>query len=114
MRIFLATGAAAAAIAAAFALSPAQAQGGGQYMWCQATATDGTETSTYYYSGFFSAGAWEASRKALAFESEVEDQQISAAVVKASCMDPADYDMAIATRNAAMKAAPGTVLGWEG
>lgn len=114
MRIFLTTGAAAAAMAATFVLSPADAQGGGQYMWCQATVSDGTDVSTYYYSAFFAAGAWEAQRKALAFKSEVEDQLISAAAVEASCMDPAEYDMAVATRNAVMKSAPGTVLAWEG
>jgi hypothetical protein len=67
-----------------------------------------------FYSAFFPAGAWEAERKALAFKSEVEDQEISAAAVTATCLRPADYDAAVATRNAAMKAAPGTVVSWEG
>ena len=29
-------------------------------------------------------------------------------------MAPAEYDMAVATRNAAMKGAPGKVLSWAG
>ena len=109
MRILLS---AAALIASAFAAAPAQAQSG-EFMWCVATADNGAEKS-YYYSAFFPAGAWEAERKAFAFKSEVEDQGISAATVTATCMPPADYDAAVATRNAAMKAAPGTVLSWEG
>ena len=109
MRILLS---AAALIALAFAAAPAQAQSG-EFMWCVATADNGVEKS-YYYSAFFAAGAWEAERKAFAFKSEAEDQEISAATVTATCMPPADYDAAVATRNAAMKAAPGTVLSWEG
>ena len=82
-------------------------------MWCVAWSDNGAE-KTYYYSAFFSAGAWEAERKALAFKSEVADEEISASTVTATCMAPAEYDKAVATRNAAMKAAPGTVLSWAG
>lgn len=112
MRIVLSAGAAMIA-ASMLAAAPTQAQQGGEYMWCAAWADNGAE-KTYYYSGFFAAGAWEADRKALAFKSEVEDAEISAASVKATCMAPAAYDKAVATRNAAMKSAPGTVLSWEG
>ena len=96
-----------------FAAAPSQAQGGGAFMWCMAWTDNGAD-KTYYYSGFFSAGAWEAERKALKFKSEVEDDEISATKVTATCMEPADYDKAVAVRNAAMKAAPGKVLSWEG
>jgi hypothetical protein len=109
MHLFLS---AAILAAAALAAPAAQAQGG-EFMWCTATADNGTE-KTYYFSAFFPAGAWEADRKAFAFKREVEEREISAATVTAACMPPADYDTAIATRNAAMKAAPGTVLSWEG
>lgn len=110
MRVPLSVG--AAMVAAALAATPVQAQGGA-FMWCQATADNGAETTTYY-SAFFSAGAWEADRKALGFKSEVADEEISAAKVTAKCMAPADYDTVVAARNAAMKAAPGKVLSWEG
>jgi hypothetical protein len=109
MRILLS---AAAILAATLAATPAQAQDG-EFMWCVATADNGAEKS-YIYPAFFPAGAWEAERKALAFKMEIEDQQVSAAAVTATCLPPADYDTAVATRNAAMKAAPGTVLSWEG
>jgi hypothetical protein len=102
----------AAAFAAALASPAAQAQGS-DFMWCTATADNGAE-KTYYYSAFFAAGAWEAERKAFAFKREVEEQEISAVTVTATCVAPADYDTVVATRNAAMKAAPGTVLSWEG
>jgi hypothetical protein len=111
MRLSLAAGAVVLAVSSITAI-PAQAQGGA-FMWCQATADNGADT-TVYYSAFFSAGAWEADRKALAFKSEVEDAEVSASSVTAKCMAPADYDAAVAARNAAMKAAPGTVLSWEG
>lgn len=110
MRLILSAG--VAAIAAMFAIAPSEAQSG-QFMWCAAWADNGAE-KTYYYSGFFPAGAWEADRKAAAFKSEVEGAEISASNVTATCMAPAPYDTAIAARNAAMKGAPGTVLGWEG
>ncbi len=110
MRIALAAGAVALATSA-FAVVPAQAQQGGTYMWCTAW-TEGATDKAYYYSAFFAAGAWEAERKALKFKAEVE--KVSAAKVKATCMAPAEYDMAVATRNAAMKGAPGEVLGWAG
>lgn len=109
MRILLS---AAAFLASVLSAAPAQAQGG-EFMWCVATADNGSEKA-YYYSAFFPAGAWETERKAFAFKSEVESEEISAAAVTATCMPPADYDAAVATRNAAMKAAPGTVLSWEG
>jgi hypothetical protein len=102
----------AAAFAAALGAPTAQTQGG-EFMWCLATADNGAE-KTYYYSAFFPAGAWEKDRKAFAFKREVEEQEISATTVTATCMAPADYDTVVATRNAAMKAAPGTVLSWEG
>ena len=111
MRVVLSAGAAMMA-ASMLAAAPGQAQGG-EFMWCAAWADNGAE-KTYYYSGFFAAGAWEADRKALAFKSEVEDAEISAATVKATCMAPAPYDKAVATRNAAMKSAPGTILDWQG
>lgn len=95
-----------------FAAAPSQAQGG-EFMWCVAWSDNGAE-KTYYYSAFFSAGAWEAERKAVAFKAEVEDAEISASTVSATCMAPAEYEKAVATRNAAMKAAPGNVLSWEG
>ncbi len=110
MRLFLSAG--LAVIAAAAAVAPSQAQGG-TFMWCAAWADNGAE-KTYFYSAFFAAGAWEADRKALAFKSEVEDEEISAAKVTATCMAPVEYDQAVATRNAAMKGAPGTVLSWAG
>lgn len=109
MRLLLSS----AAVFAATLASPASHAQGGEYMWCLATADNGTE-KTYYYSAFFPAGAWEAERKAFAFKVEVEAQEISAAEVTAMCMPPADYDAAVATRNAAMKSAPGTVMSWEG
>lgn len=112
MRIVLSAGA-AMIVGSMLAAAPGQAQQGGEYMWCAAWADNGAE-KTYYYSGFFAAGAWEADRKAQAFKSEVEDAEISAASVKAACMAPAPYDTAVAARNAAMKSAPGTVLSWEG
>lgn len=110
MRVILSV--AAVMFAMGFGGAPAQAQGGA-FMWCQATADNGAETTTYY-SAFFSAGAWEADRKAVGFKSEVEDEEISAAKVTAKCMAPADYDTAVAARNAAMKSAPGSVLSWAG
>jgi hypothetical protein len=108
MRVLLTIAAAATALGA----PAAQAQGG-EFMWCTATADNGVE-KTHYYSAFFAAGAWEADRKAFAFKGEVEEQEISAATVTATCMPPADLDQATASRNAAMKAAPGSVLSWEG
>lgn len=90
---------------------PAQAQQGGTYMWCTAW-TEAPAEKAYFYSAFFAAGAWEAERKAFAFKVEVE--KTSASKVKATCMAPAEYDMAVATRNAAMKGAPGKVLSWAG
>ncbi|MDP3492152.1 MAG: hypothetical protein Q8R82_03495 [Hyphomonadaceae bacterium] len=94
-----------------FTAAPAQARQGGTFMWCTAW-TEGAAEKAYYYSAFFAAGAWEADRKAFAFKVEIE--KTSASKVKATCMAPAEYDMAVATRNAAMKGAPGTVLSWAG
>lgn len=111
MRVAISTGAVALAISLCTA-APTQAQGG-EFMWCAAWADNGADKE-YFYSGFFAAGAWEAERKALAFKSEVADEEISAATVKATCMAPAAYDQAVATRNAAMKSAPGKILSWEG
>ena len=110
MRILMSAG--AAALAAMLVAAPSQAQGGA-VMWCQATADNGADTTTYY-SALFSAGTQEAERKAADFKSEVEDEEISAASVTAKCMASADYNAALAARNAAMKTAPGRVLAWEG
>jgi hypothetical protein len=110
MRIVLSAG--AALLAVVMSAAPSQAQGGA-FMWCQATADNGAET-TVYYSAFFAAGAHQAEVKARAFKAEVQDEEISAATVMAKCMAPADYDTVVAARNAAMKAAPGKVLSWEG
>jgi len=52
--------------------------------------------------------------KARAFKSEVQGSVAAAATVTAKCMTPASYDEVVAARNAAMKAAPGKVLSWEG
>ena len=112
MRIVISVAMAALATST-MAPAPAEAQPGGTYMWCMAWADNGAE-KTYYYSGFFAAGAWEKDRKALAFKSEAEDAEMSAAKVTATCFDPVEYDKAVAMRNAAMKAGPGTVLDWEG
>ena len=112
MRFVLSAGVAMIA-ASVFIAAPGQAQQGGEYMWCAAWADNGAE-KTYFYSGFFAAGAWEADRKALAFKSEVEDEEISAGTLKATCMAPAAYDTAVASRNAAMKGAPGKILSWAG
>lgn len=111
MRIAFAAGAVVLA-ASTIAAMPVQAQAG-SFMWCQATSSNGSESSVYY-SAFFSAGAHEAERKANAFKAEIEDEEISAASVTAKCMAPVSYDDAVAARNAAMKAAPGKVLDWEG
>ena len=94
-----------------FAAAPAQAQQGGTYMWCTAW-TEGEAEKAYFYSAFFAAGAWEADRKAFAFKVEIEKTSVSK--VKSTCMPPAEYDLAVATRNAAMKGAPGKVLSWAG
>lgn len=110
MRIAFAAGAILLATSA-FAAVPAQAQQGGTYMWCTAW-TEAPAEKAYFYSAFFAAGAWEAERKAFAFKVEVE--KTSTAKVKSTCMAPAEYDMAVATRNAAMKGAPGKVLSWAG
>lgn len=110
MRLFLAASAILLATST-FAAAPARAQQGGTYMWCTAW-TEAPAEKAYYYSAFFAAGAWEAERKAFAFKVEIE--KTSASKVKATCMAPAEYDMAVATRNATMKGAPGTVLSWAG
>lgn len=110
MRVVLSVG--MPMLAAAFFAAPVRAQDGA-FMWCQATADNGAETTTYY-SAFFPAGAHQAEAKARAFKSEVEDEEISAASVVAKCMTPADYESSVAARNAAMKAVPGKVLSWEG
>lgn len=111
MRIIFSAGVAVLA-ASMLVAAPSQAQGG-SFMWCQATADNGADATTYY-SAFFSAAAYQAEAKAKAFKSEVEDEEISAASVTAKCTLGADYDAAVASRNAAMKAAPGKVLDWEG
>ncbi|OYW42203.1 MAG: hypothetical protein B7Z38_05815 [Rhodobacterales bacterium 12-64-8] len=112
MRIVFAVTAAATLAASIFAAAPVQAQGG-SFMWCQAMASNGSDSDAYY-SAFFAAGAWQAEAKAKEFKGAVEDEIISAASVTAKCTLGADYDAAVAGRNAAMKAAPGTILAWEG
>ncbi len=102
----------AALTASIFSAALAQAQGG-SFMWCMAWTENDAEKA-YFYSAFFSAGAWEAERKALAFKNEVEGKESGGAMVKTTCMAPAEYDKAVATRNAAMKAGPGKVLSWAG
>lgn len=111
MRFILAAAAMAIAISS-FGSAPAAAQGG-EFMWCTAWTDNGSEKA-YFYSGFFAAGAWEAERKAVAFKSKVAGEGVSVAALKATCMPPSDYTTAVATRNAAMKGAPGKVLSWEG
>jgi hypothetical protein len=115
MRTAILVGLAAFAAATVAASPPAEAQAGGAYMWCLGWKDNGVKQS-YYYSGFFSAAAWEKDRKALMFKSVVEDQddEISAAKVGAMCFDPADYNAAIAARNGTMKTTPGKILSWEG
>ena len=110
MSLFLAASAILLATST-FAAAPARAQQGGTYMWCTAW-TEAPAEKAYYYSAFFAAGALEAERKAFAFKVEIE--KTSASKVKTTCMPPAEYDMAVATRNAAMKGAPGKVLSWAG
>lgn len=95
----------------AFAAAPAQARQGGAFMWCTAW-TEAPTDKAYFYSGFFAAEAWQADRKAFAFKVDVE--KAHAVKVKSTCMPPADYNAAVATRNAAMKSAPGKILTWEG
>lgn len=109
MRIALVAG--VAALSVSLAAAPVTAQGG-EFMWCQASADNGAESTTYY-SAFFAAGAWQAEAKAKAFKSYVEDEEISASTVTATCAAPAEYRAAVAARNAAMKAAPGQVTDWE-
>ena len=110
MRLMIAAGAVLLATST-LAAAPSHAQQGGAYMWCTAW-TEGEADKAYYYSAFFAAGAWEADRKAFAFKVEIE--KTSPTKVKTTCMPPAEYDMAVATRNAAMKGAPGKVLSWAG
>ena len=111
MRLMIAAGAVLLATST-LAAAPSHAQQGGAYMWCTAWTEGEADKAYYYYSAFFAAGAWEADRKAFAFKVEVE--KTSTSKVKTTCMAPAEYDMAVATRNAAMKGAPGKVLSWAG
>lgn len=106
VRGFLSVG--VAMLVVAFAATPVQAQDGA-FMWCQATV-GGARDKITYYSGFYSAGPDQAEVKARAFKSEVEDMELSALAVSAKCMALADYDTAVASRDAAMRAAPGEVL----
>jgi hypothetical protein len=80
---------------------------------CQATV-GGARDKITYYSGFYSAGPDQAEAKAKAkaraFKSELEDMELSALAVSAKCMALADYDTAVTSRDAAMRAAPGEVL----
>jgi hypothetical protein len=111
MRINL-SAAMAALAASVFAVAPSFAQDG-PTMWCQATADNGADASVYY-SAFFSAGAHEAEVKARRFKVAAADEEISASAVTAKCTSAPNYEQAVATRNAAMKTAPGKVLSWEG
>ena len=79
----------------------------------KATANNSADTTTKHCA-CFSAGAWEADRKARGFKPKVADEETSAAKGTAWCMDPARYDSVGAARNAATKAAPDIVLTWEG
>ena len=106
VRSFLSVG--VAMLVVAFAATPVQAQDGA-FMWCQATV-GGARDKITYYSGFYSAGPDQAEAKARAFKSEVEDMELSALAVSAKCMALADYDTAVASRDAAMRVAPGEVL----
>ena len=110
MRLMIAAGAVLLATSA-ISGAPAQARQGGTFMWCTAW-TEAATDKAYFYSGFFAAEAWQAERKAFAFKVDVE--KAHAVKVKSTCMPPADYNAAVATRNAAMKSAPGKVLTWEG
>lgn len=110
MRRTLITG--AIALAVAVSAAPVYAQDG-PTMWCQATADNGAD-STVYYSAFFAGQSGQAEQKARAFKSVAEDEEVSAASVTAKCTAAKDYDEAVATRNAAMKAAPGAILDWAG
>lgn len=111
MRNALAAGAILLSTSAILA-TPVHAQGGA-FMWCQASAVKDGQTS-HFYSAFFAAEAWQASRKALAFANELKKGDAAGAEVTAKCKDPADYKTVVDTRNAAMKAAPGKVTSWEG
>ena len=108
VRGFLSVG--VAMLVVAFAATPVQAQDGA-FMWSQATV-GGARDKITYYSGFYSAGPdqAEAKAKARAFKSELEDMELSALAVSAKCMALADYDTAVASRDTAMRAAPGEVL----
>lgn len=103
-----------AAIAATVAAAaPAQAQTGATSMWCVAWTEDAA-TRVYFYSDFFSAGAPEIPNKELAFKNKVERDDSNGLTVKTSCFAPVEHNQAVATRNAARKAAPGKVLLWRG
>lgn len=111
MRLTIAAGTLLLAISA-ITVAPAQARQGGTFMWCTAW-TEAATDKAYFYSGFFAAEAWQAERKAFAFKVDVEKAH-AGIKVKSTCMPPADHNAAVATRNAAMKAAPGKILNWEG
>lgn len=111
MRVTICSGALALAVSIV-AAAPGFAQDG-PTMWCQASADNGAET-TVYYSAFFSAQSYEAVAKAGKFKAEAAEAEESAATVTAKCTAAAGYDQAVAGRNAAMKAAPGTVIDWAG
>lgn len=112
MRIALAAAAIVVATSA-FNGVPAQAQQGGTFMWCTAW-TEKEANRAYFYSAFFAAGSWETERRALSFKLAVQTKEAGVGVVKATCMEPEEYDRAVAMRNAAMKAAPGKIISWEG
>ena len=110
--VFSATAIAALCIGLGMSAGSSQAQTGG-FMWCSATAQNGTSVARYY-SGVFSASASEAATKAAAFKSEAEEAEISAAAISATCYAAPDEQSALQSRDAAMNRAPGDALDWAG
>ena len=111
-RFINATVVAALCIGLGVASGQSQAQAAG-HMWCSATATNGISVARYY-SGVFPASASEATAKAAAFRSEVEDAEIGAAAVTANCYAAADEPSALRSLNANLISAPGTAIDWAG
>lgn len=94
-----------------FSFPTAQAQGRGA-MWCSAIAGNGSE-STYYYSRVFSASPADARSLAVSFKSAVEDAEISASSVTATCHAAPDADTAEQALSAAMERHAGETLDWS-
>ncbi len=78
MRNALAAGAILLSTSAILA-TPVHAQGGA-FMWCQASAVKDGQTS-HFYSAFFAAEAWQATRKALAFANELKKGDAAGALI---------------------------------